>query len=51
MKLLDNIPSDSLSKGAVGVVVMGFIEPEEVCEVEFCNGGGETISQVVLHFR
>ena len=48
VELVDDIPADSLSKGTIGVVVMGFVEPEEAYEVEFCNENGETIAQIAL---
>src|SRR5882724_7474021 len=38
----------ALPKGAVGVVVAEFVEPEEAYEVEFCNEEGETVVQVTL---
>ena len=40
--------TQALPKGAVGVVVAEFVEPEEAYEVEFCNEQGETVVQVAL---
>ncbi|MES2740820.1 MAG: DUF4926 domain-containing protein [Pseudomonadota bacterium] len=48
VKLINDMPSESLTKGVVGVVVAEFSEPDEAYEVEFCNESGETIAQVAL---
>ncbi|MEW9898393.1 DUF4926 domain-containing protein [Chitinivorax sp. PXF-14] len=42
------IPSESLAKGAIGVIVEEFSEPEEAYEVEFCDEDGVTIAQIAL---
>lgn len=46
--LLEDLPEEELAKGAVGVVVAEFDEPEEAYEVEFCNDKGETLAEVAL---
>jgi hypothetical protein len=48
VKLLRDLPQEALAKGAVGVIVAEFNDPEEAYEVEFCNERGETIAQVAL---
>lgn len=48
VRLLSDLPQEALAKGAVGVVVAEFNEPQEAYEVEFCNEHGETIAQVAL---
>jgi hypothetical protein len=47
-QLIDEIPSESLAKGAIGVIVEEFSEPEEAYEVEFCDEDGVTIAQIAL---
>lgn len=48
VQLIDEIPSESLAKGAIGVIVEEFSEPEEAYEVEFCDEDGVTIAQIAL---
>jgi hypothetical protein len=51
VKLIHNMPSESLTEGTVGVVVAEFSNPDEAYEVEFCNESGETIAQVALSLK
>lgn len=37
VQLIDEIPGESLAKGAIGAIVEEFSEPEEAYEVEFCD--------------
>ena len=48
VRLLEEIPEDFLARGAVGVVVGEFSEPEEAYEVEFADQDGATIAQLAL---
>jgi Domain of unknown function (DUF4926) len=48
VELTEPIPSESLAKGAIGVVVMKFTQPFEAYEVEFCDETGATIAQLAL---
>jgi len=48
VRLLDDLPTDGLLKGALGVVVAEFSDPVEAYEVEFCNEDGDTIVQTAL---
>ncbi len=48
VQLIDAIPSESLDKGAIGVIVEEFSEPEEAYEVEFCDEDGVTVAQFAL---
>ena len=48
IRLIENISSEKLSKGDLGVIVEIFSDPEIAYEVEFCDEKGRTIAQVVL---
>ncbi|WP_097304338.1 DUF4926 domain-containing protein [Pseudomonas chlororaphis] len=48
VRLIEDIPSEGVFRGRLGVIVAVFSEPEEAYEVEFCNEEGVTIAQVVL---
>jgi hypothetical protein len=48
VRLLEAIPEESLFKGAIGVVIAEFTEPEEAYEIEFCGESGETLVELAL---
>ncbi|PIF28162.1 uncharacterized protein DUF4926 [Acidovorax sp. 56] len=48
VELIDAIPSESLAKGAIGVIVEEFTEPESAYEIEFCDEEGVTVAQIAL---
>ncbi|MBI3898835.1 MAG: DUF4926 domain-containing protein [Gammaproteobacteria bacterium] len=48
VRLLTDIPGEGLAKGALGVVVAEFSEPEEAYEIEFSDADGETVAQIAL---
>ncbi|MBU3057517.1 DUF4926 domain-containing protein [Pseudomonas indica] len=48
VRLLEDIPSEGICSGSLGVIVAVFSEPEEAYEVEFCNEKGATTAQVAL---
>lgn len=48
IRLIENISSEKLTKGDLGVIVEIFSDPEIAYEVEFCDEKGRTIAQVVL---
>lgn len=48
VQLLEAMPSESLSEGAIGVVVAEFREPDEAYEIEFSDLDGATICQLAL---
>lgn len=48
VRLVVDLPSEGLARGAVGVVVAEFTEPTQAYEIEFANAEGETIAQLAL---
>ena len=48
IRLLEDLPSNGICSGHLGVIVAIFSEPEEAYEVEFCDDSGATIAQVAL---
>ncbi|EPJ8786629.1 TPA: DUF4926 domain-containing protein [Pseudomonas aeruginosa] len=48
VRLLEDIPSEGLCSGSLGVIVAVFSEPEEAYEVEFCDEEGVTVAQLAL---
>ncbi|HIE5098464.1 TPA: DUF4926 domain-containing protein [Stenotrophomonas maltophilia] len=48
VRLLEDVPSASICRGSLGVVVAVFSEPAETYEVEFCDGDGTSIAQIAL---
>ena len=48
IRLTADMPTESLKKGAIGVIVAIFTNPNEAYEVEFCDDNGESIAQVAL---
>ena len=48
VRLLEDIPSEGICSGSLGVIVAVFSEPEEAYEVEFCDEKGATTAQVAL---
>lgn len=46
VRLLEYVPSASICRGCLGVVVAVFSEPEEAYEVEFCDEDGTSIAQI-----
>ncbi len=48
VQLIDELHEEALPRGAVGVIVAEFTEPERAYEVEFCSEDGTTIAQVAL---
>ncbi len=48
VRLLDDIPSESLFNADLGTIVAVFFEPEEAYEVEFCTDDGRTLAQLAL---
>ncbi|RUJ53442.1 DUF4926 domain-containing protein [Pseudomonas aeruginosa] len=48
VRLLEDIPSEGLCSGSLGVIVAVFSKPEEAYEVEFCDEEGVTVAQLAL---
>lgn len=48
VRLLEDVPSEGICSGSLGVIVAVFSEPEEAYEVEFCDEKGVTTAQVAL---
>ncbi|WP_432422967.1 DUF4926 domain-containing protein [Stutzerimonas frequens] len=48
VRLLEDIPSEGICSGSLGVIVAVFSKPEEAYEVEFCDEKGVTTAQVAL---
>ena len=48
VRLVEDIPSEGLCSGSLGVIVAVFSEPEEAYEVEFCDEEGVTVAQLAL---
>ncbi|MGE8443543.1 DUF4926 domain-containing protein [Comamonas testosteroni] len=48
VRLLEDISSEKLYKGDLGVIVEIFSDPEIAYEIEFCDEDGKTVAQVVL---
>ncbi|WP_460116582.1 DUF4926 domain-containing protein [Pseudomonas sp. S2_C03] len=48
VRLLEDIPSEGVFSGSLGVIVAVFSEPEEAYEVELCDEKGATTAQVAL---
>ena len=48
IRLIEALPSEALPKGALGVVVAEFSEPNEAYEVEFIDESGVTVAQLAL---
>lgn len=48
VKLKDDLPSEGLSAGARGTVLMVYPEPPSEYEVEFLDGDGETLAVLTL---
>lgn len=48
VRLLDELTNESLAAGTIGVVVVEWSEPEEAYEIEFVDGDGSAVAQVVL---
>lgn len=48
IRLTQNIPSEGLREGDLGVVVAEFTDPNEAYEVEFSDEDGITTAQLAL---
>jgi hypothetical protein len=48
VRLLEDIPSDGVHRGRLGVIVAVFSVPEQAYEVEFCDDEGRTVAQIAL---
>jgi len=48
VRLLEDIPSEGVCSGDLGVIVAVYSVPEEAYEVEFCDKEGVTVTQVPL---
>ena len=48
VRLLDAVPGEHLTKGAIGVIVAEFDEPDEAYEVEFSDSDGSIVAQLAL---
>lgn len=48
VRLLEDISSEKVYKGELGVIVEIFSDPEIAYEIEFCDQEGKTVAQVVL---
>ena len=48
VSLLEDLPEEGLSQGALGTVVAVFSEPQEANEVECCDENGKTLAQLAL---
>ena len=46
--MLEDISSEKVYKGELGVIVEIFSDPEIAYEIEFCDQEGKTVAQVVL---
>ncbi|MDH0895726.1 MULTISPECIES: DUF4926 domain-containing protein [unclassified Pseudomonas] len=48
VRLLEDMPSEGIFSGSIGVIVFVFSGWEDVYEVEFCDGDGVTVAQIAL---
>ena len=48
IQLVQDVPEESLKRGAIGVVVARFFNPDEAYEIEFSGPDGATILQIAL---